>query len=84
MFRCKVCLEKDQRILELKEQLAYFKTLLHPAPRVNKYELEESVVMNGGGQEEVDPAEVLAEELENKRIQQEQDFIFSGNTEDLN
>lgn len=83
MFRCRVCEEKEKRILELKEQLQYFRSVLNPPPKINKYELEETVVMNGGSQEEIDPAALEAEELENERIRRETDFIFSGNTEPL-
>ena len=81
MFSCKICKEKDLRISELKDQIIYFKSILNPPPKINTYELEESVMMNGGGQEEIDPATVLAEEKENAIIQREVDFIFSGNSE---
>lgn len=82
MFNCKVCEEKEKRIQELKEQIAYFRSVLNPPPRINKYELQEDLVLSGGGQEEIDPATVVAEQVENDRIQRETDFIFSGNTEE--
>lgn len=82
MWKCKVCPEKDIRIAELKEQVAYFKSLLHPTPQTRRYELEESIeqdmVLEGGGKEEID---LEAEARENERIRTEEDFIFSGNDE---
>lgn len=80
MFKCKVCIEKEKRIDELKTQITYFKSVLNPPPRVQHYELEQDVVLNGGGQEEVDTE---AERLENERIRREQDLIFSGNTDEV-
>ncbi len=83
MFDCKVCKEKETRITELKEQLQYFKELLHPSPRSRTYQLaddmSQDMVLEGGGKEEID---LEAEVLENQRIQREQDVIFSGNTEE--
>lgn len=78
MWKCKTCIEKESRIADLKEQISYFRSVLNPPPRISKYELEETVVMNGGGQEEID---TTAEEIENSKIQKETDFIFSGNAE---
>lgn len=82
MFSCKVCREKDLRIQELKDQISYFKNLLNPPPRINKYELEADTIMNGAGNEteQLDPIDAEAEALENERIQREEDMIFSGNT----
>lgn len=76
---CLVCIEKNARISDLKEQLKHFQTILNPPQRINKYELEETAVMNGGGQE-IDPATLEAEEKENSKIQQEVDAFFSGNS----
>lgn len=82
---CKVCIEKELRITELKEQITYFKSVLHPEPRARTYqleqELEQDMVLDGGGKEEVD---LEAEAIENERIRREQDVIFSGNTEEIN
>lgn len=72
MFNCKVCLEKEKRISELKEQISYFKEVLHPKDTRVTYvppqSAEEDVLLAGGGQEEVtlpqdqiESAEVLAE-----------------------
>lgn len=79
MFRCKVCEEKDKRISDLKEVINNLRSIISPPQRINKYELEETAVMNGGGQE-IDPATLQAEEIENHKIQQEVDAFFSGNT----
>ena len=80
--KCKVCEEKELRILELKEQVAYFKSILHPEPKTRRYELETEMeadmVLDGGGKNEID---LEAEEKENARIQSETDFIMSGNDE---
>lgn len=78
MFKCKVCLEKDSRITELKEQIQYFKSALHPPPVVHKYELEEDVVMNGGGQQVISQEDLDKEAEENIKIQREADGIFMG------
>lgn len=82
MWKCKICAEKDIRIADLKAQVEYFKSIIHPTPQVRKYEMEESLeqdmVLDGGGKEEID---LEAEEKENRRIQAETDFIFSGNDE---
>ena len=76
--KCKVCEEKDKRIQDLKEQLQAYRDVLNPPPRINKYELEETAVLNGGGQE-IDPARVLQEELQAEVLRQEVDNILSGN-----
>lgn len=82
MWKCKVCSEKDVRISDLKAQVEYFKSIVHPTPETRKYEMEEALeqdmVLDGGGKEEID---LEAEAKENQRIQQETDFIFSGNSE---
>lgn len=85
MFDCKVCKEKELRISELKEQLRYFKELLHPTPIARSYQMadeaEQELVLEGGGKDEID---LEAEAIENERIRREQDVIFSGNTEEIN
>ncbi len=85
MFECKICKEKEIRISELKDQIKYFKELLHPTPSIRSYQLADDIsqemVLDGGGKEEVD---FEAEALENDRIRREQDVIFSGNTEESN
>ncbi len=82
MFKCKICKEKDERISELKDQITYFKSLLNPAPRINKFELQEDLLLEGGGQEtDPTPVDEEAERIENERIQRESDFIFSTNFE---
>ena len=80
LFSCRVCQEKDKRIQDLKEQIQAYRIVLNPPPRINKYELEEVAVMNGGGQE-LDPAELEAEDIQNEDARRELDSIFSGNTE---
>ncbi len=79
MFKCKCCPEKELRIAELKEQIQYFKNLLNPPPRINKYEMEETIVMNGGGDQVATPEDLEAEYQENLKIQDESDQILSGN-----
>lgn len=81
MFNCKRCIEKELRIKDLKEQISYLRLQLNPPPRINKYELEETVVMNGGGQQVVTQEDIEAENTENERIQRESDFIFNGEQE---
>lgn len=85
MFKCKVCIEKDARISELREQVKYFRSVLNPEPKVNKYEFEADNLLNGGGTETITSViDVEAEQKENDRIQREQDAIFSGNYTDNN
>lgn len=79
MFRCKVCAEKDQRIVELKEQIQYFKAILNPPERINKYQLEEVAVLNGGGQQLVDEETIKQEQANNLKTAREADGIFMGN-----
>lgn len=78
MFKCKCCPEKELRITELKEQIAYFKTLLNPPERISKYELEEVAVFNGGGQQLVDEETLKKETEVNAALQREADGIFMG------
>jgi hypothetical protein len=78
MFKCKCCPEKELRIAELKEQIEYFKKLLNPPERINKYELEEVAVMNGGGQQLVDAETLQQESDENQLLSREADGIFMG------
>jgi hypothetical protein len=79
---CKICIEKEQRIAELKEQVSYFKTVLHPEPTMKKYEMETDFVMDGGGREQL--ATPISQEAQAKideqiqAIQEEQDKILSG------
>ncbi len=82
MWKCKVCAEKELRISELKEQVNYFKRLLNPPPRIQKFELETDEILNGGGREtQPTLADEEAERIENERLQRESDFIFSTNSE---
>lgn len=76
--KCKCCIEKDLRISELKEQISYFKSILNPPERISHYELEETAIMNGGGQALVTPEELKKESDENLLIQREADGIFMG------
>lgn len=84
MFSCKVCIEKELRISELKDQIQYFKTVLHPEPRINKYEMETDFIQDGGGREQLNFAAPISEEARAEQqkkideIQQEQDRILSG------
>ncbi|GAC1502123.1 MAG: hypothetical protein NVS1B10_06760 [Candidatus Saccharimonadales bacterium] len=80
---CKVCEEKERRIADLKEQIAHYRLVLNPPPRINRYELEEDVLLNGGGHESVS-IDAEAEAKENARIQRESDLIFSGNYTEVN
>ena len=76
--QCKVCIEKEKLISELRDQISYFKSLLHPPERINKYELEEVSVLNGGGQELLTEEMLKQESDENRLLQREADGIFMG------
>lgn len=79
---CKVCAEKDKRILNLEDQILYFKSVLHPEPKTKKYEMETDFIMDGGGREQL--ATPISQEAQAKMdeqlqaIQDEQDKILSG------
>lgn len=83
MFSCKVCIEKDKRIAELKEQIQFFKNMLSPPEKPKQYEMvaEEDALMNGGHNGDESEVDYTAEEAENARLQAEVDFIYSGNNE---
>ena len=79
MFSCKVCLEKEKRIDELKEQIAYFKNVLHPKDTHVRYippqNLEEDVLLAGGVQEEVTPPQ---DQLDTPEVLAEREAMLSG------
>lgn len=67
-----LCSEKDKRILDLKEQIEYLRKVLNPPTPEYKVphqvDLQEDMILDGGGKEETDPQvepsespEVLAE-----------------------
>lgn len=69
---CTTCAEKDQRITDLKEQITYLRSVLHPAPIRFHHEppqaYQEDMILDGGGKEETrlpedeqETPEVLAE-----------------------
>ncbi len=80
MFNCKCCPEKENRIADLKEQISYLRNVLHPkdvrpayvAPR----DLEEDVLMSGGGQEEV--SQTPQENLDTPEVLAEREAMLSG------
>lgn len=78
MFKCKVCLEKEKRIDEFKEQIAYLKSLLAPTQPVTKYELESDNLMNGGGAETIASEHSEEEAAKELEIQIEHDRILAG------
>lgn len=85
MFKCRVCIEKDLRIKDLKDQIADLKNQLNPPPRVQHYELQQDMLLNGGNEEEIvmeNPADALSEQIANDLIVREQDMIFSGNSDE--
>lgn len=82
MFKCRVCQEKDLRITELKEQIQFLKNQLNPPPKVQHYELQQDLLLEGGANEEVTPEQEIddkAEEVLNDILAREQDVLFTGN-----
>lgn len=80
--KCKVCEEKDKRILDLKEEIGNLRLTLNPPPRVAtlRYELEQDNILNGANGETItSPVDIEAEAKENLRLQSEQDAILTGN-----
>lgn len=86
MFQCKVCLEKDKRIADLKEQISQQRLLLNPPPRVNHYEMEQDFITNGATQEELAAPTPINSEAQRKlydqmaAIQLEQEQMLAGDT----
>lgn len=69
---CKICAEKDKRLADAHEQIQYLRKVLNPpAPQYqvpHQVDLQEGMLLDGGGKEETDPQvepsespEVLAE-----------------------
>lgn len=81
---CKVCLEKDKRIADLKEQIKALNLQLIPTPQTKYYEMEQDFALSGGGEETVrTPTSITAEDEKQRDerlalIQLEQDQILSG------
>lgn len=81
---CKVCLEKDKRILDLKEEITHLRAVLNPPPRINKYEMEQDYILDGANEPQRDLPTPISEEdrkqQEEKQlaIQREYDAILSG------
>lgn len=79
MFDCKVCPEKDNRIEDLKEQIQYLRAVLNPpisklAP-VESVNLQQDMILDGGGQEEIDP---LVDPAESPEVLAERSAMLSG------
>lgn len=82
MFKCKVCEEKDKRILDLKEEISHIRNILNPPVRQTlvRAELEMDNLLSGGNTETVKTsADILSEANELARLQKEQDLILTGN-----
>lgn len=80
--KCLVCIEKDKRILDLKEEISNLRSILNPPPRVavHKFELEQDNLLSGGNTETImTPVDIEAEVKENLRLQKEQDSLLTGN-----
>lgn len=85
-FSCKVCLEKDKRIADLKETILHQRQILNPPPRVNRYEIEEDFLMNGGNAEELPQPNTINAEAQAKidemqaAVQLEREMMLGGDT----
>ena len=79
MFKCKICDEKDKRITDLKEEILHIRAILNPPPRINRYEIEQDNLLNGGNSETIHPIDEESERLQSQAAQREADIIFSGN-----
>ncbi len=79
MFDCKVCKEKEKRIDELKEQISYFKNVLHPKDTRVTYippqNLEEDALLSGGLQEE---SVLPQDQIESPEVLAEREAMLSG------
>lgn len=85
---CKVCAEKDKRIDDLKEQIQALKLIITPSTKVSHYEVEQDILLSGGGEEErpkpiSDEAKTKADE-QLRLIQLEESMILSGDTMEIN
>lgn len=82
MFQCKICLEKDKRILDLKDEISHIRNVLNPVRPTQslRYELEQDNLLSGANTETVKaPIDVESELQENLRLQKEQDSLLTGN-----
>lgn len=75
MFKCKVCIEKDSRIKDLKENIQFLQNEISPRQQIPLINLEANNILNGAGLEEPSPEEI--EQL--KREKEERDALLSGN-----
>lgn len=89
-FDCSACKEKNERICDLKDQIVFLRGMLNPPQVIKKYEIEEDVILSGGGEEErsYQPTPISEEALNEKAkqvrlIQLEENQILSGDTMEL-
>jgi hypothetical protein len=74
---CQICLEKDNRITDLKQQIEFLKNQLAPNFQIPMINLEANNVLNGAGQDE---PELTSEELlQLQKEKEERDALLSGN-----
>jgi hypothetical protein len=86
MFKCKVCLEKDKRIADLKSQIDFYKTMLRPGENLSAVHLEANKILEGANEPIYDMPVIEIEQSDSKDvrterrvIEQEFNTIISGN-----
>lgn len=79
MWDCKVCLEKDRRLEDLKEQISYLRNILNPPKFIQQdipqNDLQEDMILSGAGKEET---ELVSNDIETAEILAERSAILSG------
>lgn len=77
--KCQVCLEKDNRIADLKEQLEFFKGMLAPKVPEHRFipatDAQEDMLLSGSVQEELT---LPQDEIESEEVLQERERMLSG------
>ena len=80
MFSCKACAEKDKRILELKEQIVYLRSLVYPQ-NFEDSDLPAAVTAPTPSPETYDQELTKLQEqqsAEQEEIRRERDRLLSG------
>lgn len=79
--KCKICLEKDVRISELKEQISFLRSIAYPKPYSPLVTLEANRILDGANSEilEVDTSDNKDLQKEFEQAALEHDLILSGN-----
>lgn len=85
MFKCKVCIEKDKRIQELKDQIAYLRTLAIPQNSAFDTQsdiLDPNIILDAPSAA-ADPEIQKQQRSELERIAQEREAVLAGHLDQV-